>query len=62
MKRYITSLVMMALMAVSVPMLSVTAEAQRSCSTRGSRTYESRYTNDGYYDNGYNNGSSVRRV
>ncbi len=58
MRRYITSFVMMAMLAISVPMLSATVEAQRSYG-RHSRSYQSRYytdgytTNSGYYDNGY---------
>jgi hypothetical protein len=74
MKKYISTFLMMAIMAVSVPMLAGTAAAQRSCNTRSSRSSERRsysssngyhgngYSNSGYYDNGYNNGSSSRRV
>jgi hypothetical protein len=72
MKKYISTFLMMAMMAVSVPMLAGTADAQRSCNTRSSRTirsserrtysgsgyYGNGYTGGGYYDNGYNNSYS----
>ena len=45
MKKYITTFVMMAMMAVSIPMLSTSAQAQRA-----RRVYDSQYYdyNDGY--------------
>jgi hypothetical protein len=52
MKKYITTLVMMMMFAVTVPMLSGTVEAQRSYSPR-SRSYQTRSYRDGYYQNGY---------
>jgi len=60
MKKYITTLVMMMMFAVTVPMLSGTVEAQRSYNSRSrsyqTRTYNNGYYQNGYYDNGYYNG------
>jgi len=58
MKRYIATLVMFATLAIMVPALSGTVDAQR---VYRMRSYESRVYNDPYaYDNGYyNNGTAV---
>ena len=63
MKKYITTFVMMMMLAVTVPMLSGTVEAQRSYAPR-TRSYQTRYYGNssyqnGYYSNGYNNGPTV---
>jgi hypothetical protein len=63
MKKYIATLVMFVTMAVTIPALSGSVEAQRVYRTR-SRSYETRVYNDPYYNgngyyNGYNNGTTV---
>ena len=50
MKKYITTFVMMVMLAMSVPMLSGTVEAQRVYRTYQSRTYNYGYQRPNVYD------------
>lgn len=51
MKKYITALVMAAVLGVMTP-IAATAQT-RSCNTRTSRESRTQYTNDRYYNDGY---------